>query len=120
MCFNGKEKCSFICSNRNSKDGLCVNFRDPQWQSMPFERRYRRNTIEIKKPTQYEKTVELVIKLSEEIPFVRVDFYQKNEQIYFGELTFYPGGGMEEFTPEEWDYILGFWLELLTKREGEN
>ncbi len=50
--------------------------------------------------------------LSKNIPFVRTDFYEINGHLYFGELTFYPGGGMEEFTPDKWDGTLGSWLEL--------
>ncbi|PGL72702.1 ATP-grasp fold amidoligase family protein [Bacillus sp. AFS055030] len=114
MCFNGELKCSFVCSNRNSKQGLCVNFYDEDWLPMPFERHYPRNSVEIEKPSQYEKMVQLAKILSKDIPFVRVDFYQKGEQVYFGELTFYPGSGAEEFTPEIWDYKLGQWINLST------
>jgi hypothetical protein len=112
MCFNGEPKCSFVCSNRNAESGLCVNFYDYDWKPMPFERHYPKNKQEIEKPSQYDKMLELATKLSKDIPFVRVDFYQKGEQIYFGELTFYPGSGMEEFTPDEWDEKIGNWLEL--------
>lgn len=56
--------------------------------------------------------VKLTEMLAEGIPFVRVDFYEVNGKIYFGELTFYPGSGMEEFSPEEWDYTLGSWIQL--------
>lgn len=117
MCFNGEPKCSFVCSNRNAESGLCVNFYDYNWQPMPFERHYPKNKQEIEKPSQYNKMLELAKKLSKDIPFVRVDFYQKEEQIYFGELTFYPGSGMEEFTPDEWDEKLGKWIELPKKKE---
>ena len=112
MCFNGKVKCSFVCSNRDSKEGLCVNFYDEDWNPMPFERHYPKNKQEFTKPKEYDKMVELAEKLSKNIPFVRVDFYVVNDKIYFGELTFYPGSGMEEFTPDEWDYILGTWLDI--------
>ena len=112
MCFNGEPKCSFVCSNRNAESGLCVNFYDYNWQPMPFERHYPKNKQEIEKPSQYNKMLELAKKLSKDIPFVRVDFYQKGEKIYFGELTFYPGSGMEEFTPDEWDEKIGNWLDL--------
>lgn len=112
MCFNGKVKCSFVCSNRDSKEGLCVNFYDEDWNPMPFERHYPKNKQEFPKPKEYNKMVELAEKLSKNIPFVRVDFYVVNDKIYFGELTFYPGSGMEEFTPNEWDYILGTWLDI--------
>lgn len=111
MCFNGKVRCSFVCSNR-TKESLYVNFYDRDWSPMPFERHYHKNPIEIEKPSGYEKMVELAEKLSVGIPFVRVDFYQCNERIYFGELTFYPGGGIEEFHPDIWDYKLGEWLDL--------
>ena len=59
--------------------------------------------------------VHLSEKLSKGIPFVRVDFYEINRKPYFGEMTFYPGTGMEEFTPREWDDILGSWIELPPK-----
>lgn len=50
--------------------------------------------------------------LSKEIPFVRADFYEVAGQYYFGELTFFPGGGFEEFDPSLWDEKLGSWIQL--------
>jgi len=46
------------------------------------------------------------------MPFVRIDFYENNENLYVGEITFYPASGMEKFTPKEYDKILGSWLKL--------
>ncbi len=112
MCFNGKVKCSFVCSNRNTKGGLCVNFYDENWNPMPFERHYKKNINEFPMPKTYNKMVELAEKLSKNIKFVRVDFYVVDDKIYFGEMTFYPGSGVEEFNPVEWDYILGDWIDL--------
>lgn len=115
MCFSGRVRCSFVCTNRNAKEGLCVNFYDTDWKPMPFERHYPRNPIETPKPNRYEKMVEFAEQLSHTIPFVRVDFYQNGEHLLFGELTFYPGSGLEEFTPVEWDYTLGSWLKTSEK-----
>ena len=56
--------------------------------------------------------LQLAEKLAKNIPFVRVDFYEVNRKIYFGELTFYPGAGFEEFSPEKYDRVLGEWLDL--------
>lgn len=50
--------------------------------------------------------------ISEGLPFVRVDLYENNGKVYFGELTLYPGSGLEEFTPESYDRLLGDWIEL--------
>ena len=43
---------------------------------------------------------------------IRIDLYDINGKVYFGEFTFYPGGGVEGFRPQEWDYTLGSWIKL--------
>ena len=112
MCFNGKVKMFFTCTERFSKDGLKVTFFDMDWNKMPFERKYKSSTNKIDKPVNFEKMVELSEKLSKDMKFVRVDWYEINGKLYFGELTFYPGSGCEKFYPEEWDYKLGKMIEL--------
>ncbi len=113
MCFNGKVKYTFVCSERdNQKEGLAVTFFDNDWNKLPFERHYRSSKKKIEKPKNFGKMIELAEKLAKNIPFLRVDFYEINNKIYFGELTFFPGGGFEEFTPEEWDYKLGEMIDL--------
>lgn len=112
MCFNGEVKCSFVCSNRFHPEGLRVTFFDKDWQMMPFERHYPKSDTPIAKPVCYDRMVSLAQTLSAGIPFVRVDFYQVSGRPYIGELTFYPGGGTEEFTPEQWDAVLGSWISL--------
>ena len=112
MCFNGKVKATFVCSDRFSEDGLKVTFYDTDWNRLPFERHYPSSKIEIEKPKTYDKMVVFAEKLADKIPFVRVDFYEIGGKTYFGELTFFPGGGYEEFTPKEWDKILGDWIKL--------
>lgn len=117
MCFNGKVKCSFVCSDRFSDQGLHVTFFDKEWNVMPFERSFPSVKEGLPKPANYDKMLELAETLSEGIPFVRVDFYEVNDQIYFGELTFFPGNGMEAFQPEEWDYQLGEWITLPERKK---
>lgn len=112
MCFNGEVKCLFVCLNRNSSSGLNVDFYNLDWDLMPFERHYKNSGQKIKKPNNFDKMIELARKLSRDIPFVRVDFYEVEGKVYFGELTFYPGSGLEEFTPHKYDEILGNWLQL--------
>lgn len=62
--------------------------------------------------------IELAESLSKDIPFIRVDFYEVNGKIYFGELTFYPASGFDRFTPEHWDYRFGNWLSLNNENNG--
>lgn len=111
MCFNGIPKFSFTCSERYN-DGLKVTFYNLSWEKMSFERHYPSSTKNIEKPKNYELMLELSKKLSKNIPFVRVDWYEINGKLYFGELTFYPGSGLEEFKPFSWDKKLGKLLSL--------
>lgn len=56
--------------------------------------------------------IEFSEKLAEGIPFVRIDFYEIDRKLYFGEMTFFPGSGFEEFDPVEWDNKLGDLISL--------
>ena len=112
LCFDGKVKCCFVCSDRNTKEGLHVTFFDSDWNVLPFERHYPARKEGLPKPKCYEEMVMLAEKLSKAIPFVRVDFYEIKGKVYFGELTLYPGSGFEEFTPRSADEWLGDFIKL--------
>lgn len=112
MCFDGRAECAFVCSERFSKDGLKVTFFDREWNVLPFERHYPKSAVPIPRPENLEKMIAFAEQLSRGIPFVRVDFYEIEGRLYFGELTFYPGSGLEEFTPERADYELGALIKL--------
>lgn len=106
MCFGGKVKSIFVCSERFSGE-VKVTFFDTDWNKMPFERHYKASDKPIPKPEKLSEMIALAEKVAENIPFVRVDFYYIKGKIYFGEMTFYPGSGLEEFKPEEWDLKMG-------------
>ena len=113
MCFNGKVKCITVCLNRNSKSGLNIDFYDLNWEPMEIVITNLSNSgYKIMKPKNFDKMVEIAEKLSENITFVRVDFYEADGQLYFGELTLYPGSGFEKFIPESYDYLMGCWIQL--------
>ena len=63
-------------------------------------------------PKNLEKMRVFCEMLSKHIPFVRVDFYEVNCKVYFGEITFFPAAGMGRFVPEEWDLKFGEWIDL--------
>lgn len=113
MCFGGKVKCIFTCSGRSSGD-MRVDFFDLEWNHLPFARHYPTSEIPPEAPQNLKKLIDAAEKLSQGIPFVRVDFYEVSGRNYFGEMTFYPGSGLEEFSPEDWDIVLGDWIDLNT------
>lgn len=112
MCFNGKAKCVVVCSERSSKTGLKMDFYDMDWNIMPFTVYSDGSGKLTPKPKNFEKMVQLAEKLSAGLFLLRVDFYEVKEQLFLGELTFYHAAGVGKFTPEEYDYVLGSWLDL--------
>jgi len=61
----------------------------------------------IKRPENYEEMIRVAETLSAGFDFIRVDLYNVNGKIYFGELTCYPAGGLAAFVPRKWDFIFG-------------
>lgn len=113
FCFNGVPRMTLVCSERFTKDGLKEDFYDEAWNHLDVQRPAHGNAVfPIERPKQYELMKKLAAKLSEKMPFARIDFYEINEKVYFGEITFYPASGFEGFTPEEWDLKLGDWIKL--------
>lgn len=115
FCFNGVPRMTLVCSERFTRDGLKEDFYDEAWNHLDVQRpAHGNNILPIQRPKQYELMKQLATKLSEKMPFVRIDFYEINEKVYFGEITFYPASGFEGFKPEEWDLKLGEWIKLPT------
>jgi hypothetical protein len=111
MCFDGHARCCLVCSNRY-KLNQNLTFFDLDWNVLPFFRHYPRSMEPIAKPKRLEKMVLIAEKLSSGIPFVRVDLYTIEGSIFFGEMSFHPGSGLAAFTPAEWDYKIGEWMDL--------
>ena len=116
FCFNGEPRITLVCTDRFSLDGLKEDFFDSNWTHLPMQRPTHANASElIPKPKSYDLMVHFAEELSKEMPFLRVDFYDINGHVYFGELTFFPASGLEKFEPEEWDERLGSWIKLPKK-----
>lgn len=116
FCFSGEPKIVLVCADRFTDEGLRENFYDLNWHLLNIQRpKHSNTTYYIKKPKNLDAMLSLARTLSQNIPFVRVDFYDINGEIYFGEMTFFPASGFERFVPEEWDYKLGEWIKLPDK-----
>ena len=74
---------------------------------------------EIPKPIILDELIKSANILSSEFPNVRVDFYILNNRIYFGELTFSDGNGLNLFIPQSYDYKFGELLELPKEKRIE-
>lgn len=112
FCFNGQVQCFKIDFDRYTSHK--ANYYDRDFNLLPFGEVMcpADHTIKFAKPKNFNLMLKLAESLALNIPFVRIDFYNIDGKIYFGEITFFPAAGMGKFEPEEWDEKLGKMIKL--------
>ena len=111
-CFNSKKIfIEHLIERDKSKGILKSNFYDEEWNCLDFTIGTEKYSQKIEKPKNYDEMLEIAKKLSEDFDYVRVDLYNIDGKIYFGELTFCPDGGFGKFTDKSWDYKFGSYWE---------
>ncbi|MEA3573928.1 ATP-grasp fold amidoligase family protein [Peribacillus frigoritolerans] len=112
FCFNGEPRCIQVIGNR--KDGnYYSNYYNLEWGLMDIDRVDHGKSYEIvPKPLNLNKMLEISKIISSAFPFVRMDFYEVDGKIYFGETTFTPANGLIKFQPDKYDSIFGDYLKL--------
>lgn len=116
FCFDGIPKALFIAQDRQKElEETKFDFFDMEFNHLPFTNGHPNADSLPSKPLNFELMKELAMKLSKGIPHVRVDFYEVNGQVYFGELTFSHWSGFVSFDPFEWDTTFGSWIKLPAK-----
>lgn len=110
FCFHGKVKFFKVDIGRYVEHH--ANYYSIEGNLLPFgEKAFEPDpNYLIKLPDNLNKMISLAEKLSNNEPFLRVDFYNVNGKIYFGELTFYPASGMGRWTASEADLKVGMYL----------
>lgn len=113
-CFNGKAIYCEVIRGRNTVKQ--IDFFDRNWNHTEFTFRNRQLSKNVlKRPACYDDMLRIADILSEDKPFARIDLYVINDQVYFGEITFFPGAGFSVFNPYEWNYKMGDLLHLPKK-----
>lgn len=112
FCFDGKVKIMFIATGRQEREEPYFDFFDLDFNHIDLRHGHPNAPFHLEKPKHFELMVSLSEKLSRGIPQVRVDFYVANDQVYFGEMTFFHHGGFMPFDPIKWDEIMGSWINL--------
>lgn len=111
FCFDGQVKSLFVAADR-AIGSLKFDYFDEDFLPLDMRQPYPNSEVLPRKPECFQEMLSLAQILSQRHPHVRVDFYQINGKVYFGELTFFHFGGFEPFRPREWDRIWGDWLTL--------
>lgn len=113
-CFNGKVHAVLVAANRQNRDHeLTFDYYDNNFMKLNLTNHWHPNSNEnIDKPVSFDKMVKLASEMSEGFPHVRIDFYEVNGKIYFGEYTFYDMGGYLILSPDSWSQEWGDLIDL--------
>lgn len=112
-CFNGYVDCVMVCYDRGSNDTKFYFF-DTDWRLKRINKRGLEAPIDfsLPKPKCFESMIDIASKLSTGIPFLRVDLYESDGKVYFGEMTFYPQSGTDPNYLPDTDLYFGSLIDL--------
>lgn len=105
FCFDGVPTIMFVATDRSTD--CKFDFFDMEFNHLDIVNIHPNAGKPIPKPKAFDEMKELAAKLSAGIQAVRVDLYEIGGRVYFGEYTFFHGGGFVPFEPEEWERRLG-------------
>lgn len=118
FCFDGEPKIMFIASGRGFLPEPYFDFFDMDFNHLNIKSAHPVSPIEKlpTKPTCWDEMKRVAATLSQGLPHVRLDLYEVNGKVYFGEYTFFHWAGCGSFEPKEWQRILGNWISLPNKK----
>ena len=113
FCFDGVVQAMFIASDRqNEREDTKFDFFDKNFNHLALTNGHPNASVLPNKPEKFDEMIHLCELLSKGIPQVRVDFYEVDSKVFFGEMTFAHWGGFTPFQPSDWDYKFGSWITL--------
>lgn len=113
FCFDGVPKFLFVATERQKEgEEVKFDFFDLSFSHLPIKHGHENASVPPSKPENFDEMLHIVSRLSKEFKHVRVDLYNLDGKIYFGELTFFHHGGFVQFAPEEWDAKFGEYINL--------
>jgi len=101
FCFNGKVGFIQHDTGRYVDHQRCLY--SPAWERLPVSLKYPAYDHIAEKPKDFDLMLAIACRLSEKQNFVRVDLYQTDQGVYFGEMTFFPDSGLGTFNPLSFD-----------------
>lgn len=108
-CFNGEPKIMYCCVKN---DNVWENYYDMDFNLLDINHGYPRCSTHVNRPKNFDRMKDLARQLAINIPFIRIDFYEVNGQVYFGEFTFYDYAGFRPFATNEQELMLGKMIDL--------
>ena len=115
FCFDGKPQVMFVATERSGPQETKFDFFDMNYQHLDFRNGHPNASQLPPKPQKFDQMKELAAKLSAGLPQVRLDFYEIEGRIYFGEYTLYHWSGFMPFEPDSADEWMGEFYNIESK-----
>lgn len=112
FCFDGEVKALFVATERQKREEPFFTFFDQDYNPLPIKQGHPVSPVIPQKPACFDEMKKVASTLSQGLTHVRVDLYEANSKVYFGEMTFYHFGAVVPFEPREWDLRFGEWIKL--------
>ena len=116
--FNGTVKAFYVTYDRGKDSGTKIDVYDRNCKRIPMEWGYKNSNYIFVRPPNFDEMIKIAETLGQEFAHIRVDLYNVNGHIYFGELTFYTWSGFVPIIPKKWDMKFGNWITLSIVTEG--
>lgn len=111
FCFNGEMKIMLVVSDRETGNAKS-DFFDSAFTPLDLQWGAPGSSTPPPRPQHLDRMIAIAETLSDGVPHVRVDLYEVDGRIYFGEMTFFPTSGLRPMSPRAWDKKMGEWLNL--------
>lgn len=112
--FNGKVKCILVCTDRN--ENFKRDYYDVNWNHLDVVSEIISGEHKIDKPKGLDEMIRAAEKLSDRFPTARIDFYDLDGKVFFGEITLSPAGGNMSYINNKWQLIFGDLFHLDMKK----
>ena len=110
FCFDGHLKFIWVDTDRYTAHKRTLF--TPEWEKMSERIHWENSSHEIPKPKNFSKMIEIAELLSKDFAHARIDFYEVDGRLFFGEITFTCGSGSEKFIPRDFGIKVGNWFNL--------
>ncbi|MDL2205578.1 glycosyl transferase [Eubacteriales bacterium OttesenSCG-928-N13] len=114
MCFEGEPTYVIVDADRYTKHTR--NFYDPNWVKQDMFNRHPNIPYDVPRPPKLDEMLQIAKALCQGIHHIRIDLYLVGDTIYFGEMTFFHGGGVEVFRPRSFEQHMGDLIQLPTDK----
>lgn len=124
LCFHGEPKFIYVKTEHfhegiNREIGYPMSFYTTDWNYMDAKYKDIPTVPNLERPSHLKEMLEISRKLSKDLPFVRVDFYENSNKLYVAEFSFAPWAGLRAYEPESLDYEMGSWLDIVHRAKPE-